>query len=106
MDVQVIDGLAAVSADVHDEAIAPLGDPLARRQLRADRAHLADQIAILLADLAHRGDVLSRQKQDVRRGPGRDVADGDHRLVGEDWDAGSSPAMMRQNRQSDGMARS
>jgi hypothetical protein len=48
VDVQMVHRLAAVAADVDDQPIASLGDPFSRRQLRAGREDLADQVVVRL----------------------------------------------------------
>ena len=79
--MQVIHGLAAPAPDVGDEPIAAVRDPLRARDLGGDGEEAAEERTIRLGQLGRGCEMSSRDQQDVRRRPWRDVAKGDDEVV-------------------------
>ena len=102
VDVQVVDRLAAPPPDVRDQPVARRRRcPAVARESGGDREEPAEQRAVRLGQLGRRRDVAARDEQDVGRRARRDVAEGDDEVVlVERGRTGSSPATIRQNRQS------
>jgi hypothetical protein len=81
MHMQVIHRLTAISADVHNETVATFGDALLDGDLRGGRDERAHSRTVRGGQIANRWNVPPREQEYVRGGLGRDVANGDDRLI-------------------------
>ena len=73
--------LPAISADVHHESVAAFGDAFLNGDLGSGRDKRAHGRAVRSGQIANRRNVPPREKEHVRGGLGRDIADGDNRLI-------------------------
>src|ERR1700712_4019954 len=80
VDVEVVDGLAAVGAGVDDEAVAA-GEALPLGDLGGGGDELAQEGAVFCFGVGGRGEVLFRDDEDVGGGLRVKVGDGDGGFV-------------------------
>jgi hypothetical protein len=81
MEMEVVDGLPAVTPHVGDDPIAAFGDPLCAGELRNILEDSGEEIAVARSQIVGGGDVSPRQQKDVCRRLRVDVTDGDDQVV-------------------------
>ena len=69
VDVEVVDRLAAPAADVRDEPVPGVGDPVGPREVGGHGEQPPEHRTVGLGQLGGRRDVAARHEQDVGRGP-------------------------------------
>jgi len=80
MDVEVVDGLAAVGAGVNDQPVA-ISQVLLTRDFSCCRDQMPEHGCILRRCVGKRGDVLLRDEQDMYRCLRVDVREGEDMVV-------------------------
>ena len=78
--MEVVDGLAAVGAGVDDETVA-FGEVLGAGDFAGGVEELAEDAGVVLRGVGVRGEVVLGDDEDVRRGLGVDVREGEGVLV-------------------------
>ena len=81
VEVDVVDGLAALIADVECEPVASLADALRLREPVRHRGHAPQQRPLLLLHVSHASDVDFGDDQQMHRRARVDIADGEAEVV-------------------------
>jgi hypothetical protein len=81
VQVQVVDGLAAVASDVEYQTVTVGRDPTVFGQLVRRRDHAADELRVIWAQGGYVFYVLTRYYEDVFRRLRIDVRERDYRIV-------------------------
>jgi hypothetical protein len=90
VDVEVVDGLAAVGAGVDDEAVA-VGEVLLASDFCGDVEEVAEHGGVVLHGVGVGGEVVFGDDEDVDRGLGVDVGKGEDLVVFVDGLYGDFP---------------
>lgn len=80
VQMQMLDRLAAVRTRIHHNPKS-IGEILFRRQRGCDGQQVAEQRLVLSVELGKRADMLARNDQQMRRGLGMKVGEGDRGFV-------------------------
>ena len=80
MDVEVVDGLAAVGAGVDDEAVA-VGEILPAGDFCGGLEEVAEHGGVVMGGVGEGGEVVFGDDEDVRGGLGVDVREGEGAVV-------------------------
>ena len=79
--MNVEDRLASFAIGVEDRPVSALAVPVLLRQRRRSPRHRSDQLVITRREVVQRGDVTSRDDQQMERRLRIDVLDGDYGIV-------------------------
>ena len=88
VEVQVGYRLAAVLTAVDHEAVAGIGDPLVCRDAGRRQDQAANQVRVIRGQIVQAGQVAPGDDQDVGRGLGVDVGEGQEIRIAENFPAG------------------
>jgi len=89
VQVKMVDGLATITAAVHDETIATRGKALVASDGCRPDHEATGKVGVFGGQCVKRGDVPTRDDQDMNRCLGVDVPEGEKILVGKNLGAGN-----------------